>query len=90
MERCPHCGGGDVVRGWQAGGGGAFIPLGLRVLGGGPREAPVRGELLACAGCGLVWDWLDAPRLREVLRASGTRETRERLGGGPSGGRPPR
>jgi len=85
MERCPNCGSANAVRGWQQGGGGGpFTPLGLRALARGPREVPVRGDALACAACGLLWDWLDAERLRAVLLATGTAETRERVWwGGP-------
>jgi hypothetical protein len=81
-QHCPACGATAISTGQFFGRAPVgFLPAGLRFWTFKARSVafPSGAHARACTACGLVWVWVDAGALRQVLGEAGTDETRRRF-----------
>jgi len=58
-----------------------FRPRGLKMLVTGRADVTITNRTLnACAECGMLWTRIDPLKLQQVLRESGNKVTRQKLG----------
>jgi hypothetical protein len=82
---CPKCRSERVVEGkhfnWIAGGSAQYFqPKELRLLSGSGHIRIRKNGFLACVDCGLLWTEVDTEELQKLLRKSGNKAVKARLG----------
>ena len=82
---CPKCQSARIVEGrhfnWIAGGSAQYFqPKQLRLLSGSNHIRIKKSGFLACADCGLLWSEVDVTELQRLLRESGNKAVKTRLG----------
>lgn len=83
--KCPRCQSEAVVPGRYldqlAGGlGQNFRMKELRSFAFGWTDVPISSNFNACTECGLLWNQIDAEKLKKVVRKNGTKRAKERTG----------
>lgn len=83
---CPECGSDKLFPGRHFNlvsgmGSQYFRPRGLKLLTAGAAHVPITDKtFIACAECGLLWTRIDPEKLQRVVRESGSKSAREKLG----------